>query len=105
MSQAFGDARAGYRRGKCGASGRATRSHRVVVVEALPPFGVIEQRLMRDRRATADVADIDRARLIKRRGRETRHVNGERQVGARSTGDARYVLNAVIGPNEDVVEI
>src|SRR5215831_15880437 len=43
----------------------ATRSHGVVVVEALLPPGLLEQRLMGDRRAPADVADIDRARLIK----------------------------------------
>jgi hypothetical protein len=80
----------------------AARGHGVVVVEALPPLGVIEQRLMREGRAPAYVANLDRARLIGRSRRETRYVNGERQVGARSTGDARYVLNAVTDPNEDV---
>jgi hypothetical protein len=82
----------------------ATRSDGVVVVEALLPLGPREQRLMRDRRAPADVADIDRARLIERCRRETRHVNRKRQVGARSTGDARHVLDAVTEPKKDVVK-
>ena len=83
----------------------AARSHGVVVIEALLPLGLLEQRLMRDRRAPADIADIDRARLIKRCGRETQHVNRERQIGARSTGDARHVLDAVTGSNKDVIKV
>src|SRR5260370_32078974 len=63
----------------------ATRSHSVVVVKALLQLGLIEQRLMRDRRAPANVTDVDRARLIGGSRRETRHVNRERQVSARST--------------------
>src|SRR5216684_1710931 len=83
---------------------RATRSHSVVVVKALLQLGLIEQRLMRDRRAPANVTDFDRARLIGGSRRETRHVNRERQVSARSTGDARHVRDAVTGPNKDVVK-
>ena len=66
--------------------------------------GFIEQRLMRNRRAPAQVANLDRARLIARCGRETQDISGKRQVGAWSAGDARYVLSAFTGPNEDVVK-
>jgi hypothetical protein len=52
----------------------AIRSHGAVIVEALLPLGLLEQRLMRDRRAPADVADIDRARLIERCRRETSNI-------------------------------
>ena len=42
------------------------RGHSVVVVEAVPPFRLIKQRLMRHRRATTNIADLDRAGLIDR---------------------------------------
>src|SRR5215470_12349392 len=82
----------------------ASRSHGVVVVEALLPLGVIEQRLMRNGRAPADIADMDWAQLTGRGGGETRHVNGERQVGAGSARDACHVFDAVTLPDEDVVK-
>src|SRR5262249_22519023 len=53
----------------------ATRGHGVVVVEkALLPLRRVQQRSMRYWRTSTDVADIDRARLIERCGREARHV-------------------------------
>src|SRR5208282_2662033 len=54
--------------------------------------------------APAYVANLDRARLIARCRRKTQDVNGERQVGAWSPGDARYLLNGMTVPNEDVVK-
>src|SRR5262249_20100384 len=82
----------------------SARSHGVVVIEALLPLGLLEQRLMCDRRAPADVADMDRAWLIERYRRKTWHINSKRQVGARSANDARYLLDAVTVPDEDMVK-
>ena len=42
----------------------ATRSHRIKIIEAPPALGVLQQRLMSDQGAPANVADIDRTRLI-----------------------------------------
>ena len=50
----------------------------------------LQQRPMRDRGAPPDVADIDRTRLIGRRGRKPQHVGCERQVAARPAGDALH---------------
>src|ERR1700730_6901189 len=60
---------------------------------------------MRDNRAPPDVADVNRARLVERRWRETQYVRSERQVGAGASGDARHVLEAMTETNEDVVEL
>src|SRR6516165_8889693 len=70
----------------------AARGHGVVVVKAVLPLCRLQKRLMCYWRTPADVADINRARLIRQFGRKTRHVNRERQVGAWPTGDARHVL-------------
>src|SRR5262249_54794017 len=84
----------------------ATGSYRVVVVvEALLLFSLLEQSLMRDRGAPADIADMDRPRLIERSSREPRHINRKRQVGARSTGNACHVLDTVTVPKKDVIKI
>ena len=44
----------------------AARNHGVVVIEALPSIRVLEQRLVGDLRAPADVANLDRAGLVAR---------------------------------------
>src|SRR4051794_35556210 len=82
----------------------ATRSHGVVIVEELLPLGVLEKRLMRYLRAPADIADLYRSRLIERCGRETRHVNPDRQIGTWATSDACDFLHTVTASNKNVVE-
>ena len=64
---------------------RATRGHSVVVVEALPPLRVVEQRLMGDRRAPAYVANLDRARLIATM--QARNAVRQRRAAGRCTVD------------------
>src|SRR5215212_616998 len=82
----------------------AARSHGVVVIEELPQLGVLEKRLMRYLRPPADIANLYRSRLIERCGRETRHVNRDRQIGTRPTSDACDFLDAVTASNKNVVK-
>src|SRR6516164_2046401 len=71
----------------------AARGHGVVVVKAVLPRCRLQKRLMCYWRTPADVADINRARLIRQFGGKTQHVDRERQVTAWPTSDARHVLD------------
>ncbi len=59
---------------------------------------------MRNRRTPAEVADIYRAWPIKRCWRKPWHINREREVSARSTGNARHIIDVLTDPDEDMVK-
>src|SRR5882757_8334533 len=69
------------------------------------PLGVLEQRLMRDLRTPANVADVDRAVQIERSRREAKNVGRVGQIGAGSPGLTRHSLDAVVEPEKYVIEV
>ena len=56
---------------------------------AAAPRGILQQRVVRDLRAAADIADFDRAGLPAFLRCKAQHVAGERQVTAGTAGNTR----------------